>query len=355
MTQKEIPVVEDFSRLQEEGVEPELLTELTFSTAKWGIFAAAVENGIFERLRDKPLTSDQVARSGAPDGCDPVLTHYVLDALAGLRLLRKNRQEETYALTPTARFFLGSWGFMRPSTEGTFWNRLSRMLRGERLDPPPGFQAGRYGPDWSQEAIQRYMALRALGGEFHQTCELLERTRIFERARRLLDLAGGHGLFAIGFLKRYPALEAAILELPEVLPVTAPYLKAYGLEGRIPMMAGDVYKDPIPEGFDVIFVSNLSPPRSAVESLFCKIYEALPEGGVFVYKDIVPRKDWSEAFYPLAHKLLITTSLGDSRYCGQWPPTAQEARAAMKAVGFRRTRFLGWIDRWCTVSAGWKL
>ena len=340
----DVPTTSDF-RNPPRGVSLDQILKLSFSRAPWAIHATAVELEIFECLLNKPLESEAIAETLH---CNPIMMHRFLDALVSLGWLEKIGVR--FDLAPTPRFFAGNWGVRKiPIQSNPFWSRLLSMLRGGRVEQRSGG-----GQNWADFGVQRHMALRALAGEFHETFALLDRARVFRQARTLLDVAAGHGLFAIGMKKNVPALDVTMLELPSVLPITERFVESYGLEGNASLVAGDVHTDMLPGTFDIIFVSNLSPLRSSFEYLCRKAYGALNDGGVFVYKDIVPRRDWGEAFYPLAHKLTITVSWGDPRACSTWPPTAEEACTAMNMSGFSRTDFLGWIGRWCTVAVGWK-
>ncbi|MEM4382126.1 MAG: methyltransferase dimerization domain-containing protein, partial [Candidatus Caldarchaeum sp.] len=199
----EIPIIKDFRR-PPKGVNPQTLLEFSFATAKWGIQATAVEHEIFELFSDGALTAEEVAQQR---GYNLTITRYLLDALVALGLLHK--AEQHYSLTPTARFFVGSLGFGMPSVKmNPFWSRLGRMLQEGSLEPLQGSS-----PDWSDFSTQRSMALRALGGEFHRTFELMQRAKVFRKAQTLLDLAGGHGIFSIGFKKLLPRLQVTIFEL----------------------------------------------------------------------------------------------------------------------------------------------
>ena len=347
----EIPLVEDFRRVPQ-GVDLDLLLECEFGSAKWAVYTTAVEHGIFDHL-EEPLSAEELARRA---GFHPKVTGYLLDALAALGLLHK--REGRYENSPTAKAVLAHWGYVFDSAKhNPFWRRLGELLAGERLEPLGGGEEER----WDDLAMQRHFALRALAGEFQKALKLMEEANVFSGVRRFIDLGGGHGLFAIGFVRTHPdlKLEGAVFDLPEVIPITQRFLEAYKLADSIKTIPGDLYnpEDPIPGRYELAFMSDVSPGRDEARIVIRKAYEALEDGGggrgILVIKDMVPRRDWSESFPQLAHQLLILIHRGDPDGFSLIP-IAEELLEIMREAGFAEGRFLGWIGSWCTVVMGVK-
>jgi len=337
----DIPLIEDFRKVPE-GLDLNLLLECEFGSLKWAVYTTAVEYKLFDHL-DKPRTAEEVAKRA---GFHPNVTAYLLDALTGLGLVIK--QEGRYENSSTARMLLARWGFVYSSAkQNPFWGRLGRLLMGEKLEPLRGEER------WDDFGLQRHYALRALAGEFQETLKLMEEADAFSGVRRFIDLGGGHGLFAVGFVKTHPELKGGVLDLPQVIPITCRFLEAYKMEDKIETIAGDLYRDSIPDGYELAFMSDVSPTHEEIEIVFKKAYDALPEGGKLVIKDMIPHKDWAESFYPFAHQLLILIHLGDP---DDFRPvaTAEELLGLMREVGFAEARFLGRIRNWCTVILGLK-
>ena len=332
----DVPLVEDFRRAPE-GVELDLLLECEFGSARWAVYTTAVEQRIFDHL-EEPRSAEELARRA---GFHPKVTRYLLDALAGLGLVIKREGEGRYENSPTAKAVLARWGFVFESAKhNLFWGRLVRLLAGERLEP-----LGGEGEEerWDDFEMQRHYALRALAGEFQATLGLMEGAGAFSGVRSFIDLGGGHGLFAIGFVKAHPELEleGAVLDLPEVIPITRRFLEAYGLADKIETIPGDLYsEDPIPDRYELAFMSDVSPTRDEAWIVIGKAYEALEDGGILVIKGMVPRRDWSESFPQLAHQLLILIHRGDpDRF--ELIPTAEEFLGIMREAGFAEKGFLG--------------
>src|SRR6266516_3267727 len=116
-----------------EQVTPERLMELSFAYAPPLIISAGVSNQVFDSLEDGAKTPAQVAEE---TGASARALRILMNALVGLDLLKKDRQER-YSLTPESAAFLLS---NRPATHaglfGTIapqlisrWVRLSDIVR----------------------------------------------------------------------------------------------------------------------------------------------------------------------------------------------------------------------------------
>ncbi len=98
---------------------------------------------------------------------------------------------------------------------------------------------------------------------------------------RLLDIGGGHGLFAIAFAAFNPQLEAFVFDLPNILPITERYIKEYGAE-RVHPLPGDFYKDDIGHDYDAIF-SSLN-PSCYDPTLIPKLVKALKPKSYLIFR-----------------------------------------------------------------------
>jgi SAM-dependent methyltransferase len=78
----------------------------------------------------------------------------------------------------------------------------------------------------------------------------------FGRHRRILDVGGGTGSFLIPILRRYPALQATLFELPGACSVARQRLAGEPEGARITVVEGDFFTTPLPGGHDVLIVAN---------------------------------------------------------------------------------------------------
>ncbi|HEU0024142.1 MAG TPA: methyltransferase [Thermoleophilaceae bacterium] len=116
---------------------------------------------------------------------------------------------------------------------------------------------------------------------------------------RLVDVAGGHGGFAMAMCRRHPRLEATVLDLPPSAAVGRRIVDEEGFSDRVRFQEGDVFELGLDEELDVVSVLNLIHhlPEERVRALFRMALEALTPGGCLVVGDTArpePGDGWSE-------------------------------------------------------------
>jgi SAM-dependent methyltransferase len=106
----------------------------------------------------------------------------------------------------------------------------------------------------------------------------------FSRHRRMLDVGGNSGEFALRACKENPALEATVLDLPLVCAIGRQHVRAEPEAERITFLPGDARAGPLPTGFDLItFKSMLHDwPDEDARSFLSRAAEALEPGGILL-------------------------------------------------------------------------
>jgi len=104
-------------------------------------------------------------------------------------------------------------------------------------------------------------------------------------AKSLLDIGGGSGVFPMALLRRYPVLEAVVIDIPNVCEVGSKIAQENKLGDRISYTAIDFIKDELPGGFDVVLCCDTGPYSQA---LFRKIRGALNPGGRLIIVEQFP-------------------------------------------------------------------
>jgi len=239
------------------------------------IIYVAVQNGLFDIL-DEPKTSDDIGREL---GINAKFACKICDALCDLGLLERIRG--AYKNTELSSLYLkGDSPTSQLSVieslneEFKVWNRLNKALRGDQaqIDEELFF-----------EDRVPSLASEMLCGELQRTVRIIADLPEFKRAKRLLDLGGGHGLYAIAFTKLNRRLRAYVFDLPSVLKHTLRYMEMFKTE-RVEVIPGDLFRDDIGSGYDVIFLSYV--PGGKNPSLIPKIHSSLKAGGIFINKQI---------------------------------------------------------------------
>jgi demethylspheroidene O-methyltransferase len=106
----------------------------------------------------------------------------------------------------------------------------------------------------------------------------------FDQHRRLMDVGGGEGAFLAAAAKRAPTVELALFDLPAVAVRARERLGLLGLGGRVETIGGDMLRDPLPRGADVISLVRVLHDHDdeSAKVLIAAIRDALPPGGVIV-------------------------------------------------------------------------
>jgi SAM-dependent methyltransferase len=82
-------------------------------------------------------------------------------------------------------------------------------------------------------------------------------------------------------------VRATIFDLPGTLAVTRQFVDAVPCRDRIELIAGDYNRDPLPVGFDMVFLSNIihGEDEEADQRLMRGVFASLQSGGRIVIKD----------------------------------------------------------------------
>jgi hypothetical protein len=103
--------------------------------------------------------------------------------------------------------------------------------------------------------IVKRMADECKCWELQKVLDYISKYSEFKNSKKLLDLAGGHGLYAIGFSMLNKNLKCHVFDLPKVVEETKKFIEKYNAK-NVSTIAGDFYKDDIGNGYDIIFTIN---------------------------------------------------------------------------------------------------
>jgi SAM-dependent methyltransferase len=108
-----------------------------------------------------------------------------------------------------------------------------------------------------------------------------------EDARTLVDVAGGHGGFAMAMCRRHPALAATVVDLPPSAAVGREIVAEQGYSDRVTFREGDVFEVGLGEDVDVVSTFNLIHhlPEERDRELVGMAHAALRRGGWLVIGD----------------------------------------------------------------------
>jgi len=239
------------------------------------VLFTAIDYDIFTLL-EKSKTAEQVSNQLKTN---PNLTEKFLNALVALKLLSKDSNKyfntklaETY-LVKGAPFYQGNLFKLRAGGYADC-PKLAKALRG-------GGITGRLRKGFGHidEVFTLGHAEGSLRGGLQRAVKAVASLDEFRKAKKLLDLGGGHGLYAIAFGQLNPHLDIFLFDLPQVTKISKKFIQQYKQQKPIQIIPGDFTKDDIGDGYDIIFASDVT-----ITSILKKIYEALNHKGILIYR-----------------------------------------------------------------------
>lgn len=247
------------------------------------ILLTALRLDLFTVLADQALSATVLAtRIGAAERGLTAL----LDALVALGLLVK--QDHHYANTSFASAALDrskpSFCGSMPLFDAYCWERWGQLEDTIRGGPSRGQDTLFYADPLGTELL-----LRALHADALRLAPALAARLDVRQRRRLLDLGGGAGTYAIALCQVNPELTAVLFDLPGPLALAQTVVSAAGLTDRIAFIAGDFRTDALPRGFDLVLLSNILHGQSAEtnQRILSEVYRALEPAGELVLRDVL--------------------------------------------------------------------
>ncbi len=162
----------------------------------------------------------------------------------------------------------------------SLWNNLDEVLESGPLDP---FRKGLFGG-----AFLSALSAETLAGEAQRTAALLARIPGMENARDVVDLGGGHGLYALALCARLPGLHAEIMDQEPARGVAQANLDAFG-DGRTRFTVADIFRDPLGNERDAALL--FYNPGGKRADMLERIHDCLKPGGIFATKHAFYSRD----------------------------------------------------------------
>lgn len=238
--------------------------------------------GVFDHINHFRTASEIAAAIGTHKDN----TRRFLNALTTTGLVEK--KDGRYRNRDQAREFLAK-------RSPAYLGDLLKLVRQACLDPLDdlvsllkngpcnGPDTSAFSPIMDDADAARVSAAWVLGGVGTQMTAIISSLPEFPNLKRLMDLGGGHGMFALYFVSAHPTMTAVVFDRPAVAAVAHGYIVKYGLRDRVTVAAGDYLTDPLGAGYDLIWAcSTLNAARHDLDALFLKILDALNPGGLFI-------------------------------------------------------------------------
>lgn len=286
------------------------------------IILTAAELDLFTHIDEGCATAREIA---GKFGYDDRAVDRVLDCLVTFGFLEKNG--ERFSLTASGAYFSSKHPnsslpmILHQTHLWDSWSKLSDIVRN--------------GPASEQEMpkVLDPETIRAFIGAMHVVGRVLSE-EIAEaldlgRFKKLLDIGGASGTYTIAFLKRNPGLRSVIFDRKDVIEMARDRLAAEGYLHRTQLVAGDFYKDELPDGCDLALLSAIIHQNSPGQNvaLYAKAFRALEPGGMLIIRDHImdESRTWPPEGAMFAINMLVNTAGGDTYTFGEVEQGLHEA------------------------------
>jgi len=321
--------------MQKPQWHPGTLLELSGSYWQTCTLHAGVKLGVFTLLGDRALEARAVA---AELDADPRAVEGLLNALGAMGLLEKTG--ERFANTPAARTCLdrdapGYIGFMILHHHDLVesWARLDQaVLTGHPVRVAMSSSGG--------EARRENFLMGMFNNAMQLAPRVAERVDLSER-RRLLDLGGGPGTYAIHFCLQNPELQATVYDLPTTRPFAEKTIARFGVTERVVFNEGDYHVDPVSGSYDVVWLSHIlhAEGPKGCRTILEKAVGALAPGGRILVQDFLLDDSMAAPLFPALFNLNMLLGTEAGRAYSESQVTAMLADCGVKDI--RRLDFSG--------------
>ncbi|OGV68651.1 MAG: SAM-dependent methyltransferase [Lentisphaerae bacterium RIFOXYB12_FULL_65_16] len=289
---------------------------------------AAVKLDVFSPLAARPCSAAVLAKRLKTTTRGLAM---LLNALTAMGLLKKTR--ESYAATSFAARFLdrsapGYLGHIilhhHHLVDG--WAHLDEAVR--RKD---GGTFRKRVSHTDDEEIRESFLLGMLNLGMQLAPRIVPQIDLKGR-RRLLDLGGGPGTYAIHFCLHNPGLTAMVYDLPTTRRFAEGTIARFGLTERVAFADGDFIRKGIAGRYDVAWLSHIlhGENPAGCKVLLRKAVKALEPGGIILVQEFVLDDTLDRPLFPALFSLnmLLGTSGGQAYSQGQITSMLADAGAA---------------------------
>src|SRR4029434_6626023 len=152
----------------------------------------------------------------------------------------------------------------------------------------------------------------------------------FGGIRRVLDVGGGSGCFAIAMALHHSQLRFTILGLSAMCDVAKTDIEGGGVAARVDTRAIDMFREPWPEGYDAIFFSNIWHDWSfeTCRWLARRTFDVLAPGGRILLHEMLLDDDGNGPPATASFSMLMLLATQGQQF------TFGELKAIMEEAGF---------------------
>ena len=318
-------------------------TPLASGIAK--VLVSACELGVFDALNRKSLPLKALAEQL---DCNPQGLQLLVQLLASAGYLRyrhgrySNSRMARRWLTSSSSLSIAPYIIHSPDIVA-IWDSLPEVVRENKQVMRMPYEEDATNPETQAALTRHYAGLASLAMVLGR--EVVTRVRLPRRARQLLDVGGSHAAYSVLFCRKYPQLQATIMDIQPGIEAGKRTALATGMADRMSFLCADIVQEDfdteLATSFDVALyfhIAHLLPPEINVEVL-AKVVKTLKPGGMLVFVDQVTDATHGSRLASLMVQFMALTMKTVGGTCYPFP-TVKEwlERAGMGQV--RRHRLL---------------
>ena len=243
---------------------------------------AGVRLGVFGALREESLSCEQLARALSVDA---EALELVLRVLGGGGYLV--REQDRYGLTELSRTTLLAEAPARlvdyVGLDEMAWDWLAHT--NEVVRSGAGIDMHRELRDPASWATYQGAMLEIARQMAPLVAQIVP---VKPGAKRLLDIAGSHGLFGALISRQHPPLRSTVLDLPDAVEQSRRLAREEAIDDVVTHRIGDALNDDLGEDHDVVFLGNIlhhfTPEQ--IERLLERIMRSLSADGTVVIWEV---------------------------------------------------------------------
>jgi len=232
-------------------LRPETIEKLNQAVNPSFAMVAGMQLDVFTPLQDGPLRVEQLAEALA---VNLQKLRPLLYALVAAELLTV--QDERFANTPEAAHFLvrGSPAYRGDTYEGRLMRWCAILQTAETIRTGVPQAKVDYAAMPPEQLAAHYRGIHA---EAVAAARTLMARQDFSSARHLVDVGGGSGGLALTVAGAHLQLQATVVDLATVTPITQRYIDEAGLGERVGVMIADAVQGPLSGACDVAVLFRL--------------------------------------------------------------------------------------------------
>jgi len=313
---------------------PEVMNRML--TGYWTTQAlyVAAKLGIADLLTDGPRSADEIAKA---TGTHAPSLYRLLRALASLGVFADDGRGR-FILTPLANCLRSdvpgsqrALAIMCGEEHYKAWGELLYSVKTGKIafDKVYGMPVFEF---LSQNIEQAKVFDAAMVGVHGRETEAMTDAYDFSGIGVLADIGGGNASLLITVLKKYPALQGILYDLPGVAERAKANIQAVGLTDRCRVMGGNFFES-VPAGADAYLMRHIIHDwdDEKAMTILRNVHQAIgKDGRLLVVEGVIPPGN-DPCFGKLLDLTMLTIPGGKER-------TAEEYRLLFRTGGFELTR-----------------